>query len=154
GIPLRSSSTTHQIAPGIVAPYCLRVRSLSLLRGARARVPSPRSTRHPGSPRRGAAPPFRNLPPASLCAGTAHARTPTRTSDRFRFFAERAHEFLHRGRHVTLDDAARRPRRKRLEPDDAELWRLRPKPEISRLEVFDLLLLRAHDSFERRVPRL
>src|SRR5262249_62144183 len=72
GIPLRSSSTTHQIAPGIVAPYCLRVRSLSLLRGARARVPSPRSTRHPGSPRRGAAPPFRHLPPHTLFRGQHH----------------------------------------------------------------------------------
>src|SRR5262249_23541032 len=39
-----------------------------------------------------------------------HTRSPLASSppiafalDRFRFFAERAHEFLHRGRHVTLD---------------------------------------------------
>src|SRR3989442_1696220 len=71
-----------------------------------------------------------------------------------RSLAQRPDELLHRRRHVALEDAPGRTGRGRLERDDGELRRLRGPPEVGRLHVADLLLLRPHDASERRIPRL
>src|SRR2546422_10779087 len=50
----------------------------------------------------------------------------------------------------------RRPPRSTLFPYTTlfRSGRLRGPPEVGRLDVADLLLLRAHDAFQRRIPRL
>src|SRR3989441_11650481 len=74
--------------------------------------------------------------------------------DGLRFLAERPHQLLHCRRHVALDDAPGRPGRQRFQRDDAELRGFGGDPEVGGLEILDLLLLGAHDPFERRIARL
>src|SRR5262245_10028603 len=75
-------------------------------------------------------------------------------SDRLRVFAQRANELFHRVLDLALNDPPRRPRRQRLQILHRELRRFGREPQITGLHVLDLLLLGAHDAFQRRIARL
>src|SRR3989442_321000 len=128
----------------------------SLPRGARAPTPSLPSARRPQSEGAATAPSEASPQESTAQATRALASAVWLPSslDGLRFLAERAHQLLHCGRHVALDDAPGRPGRQRFQRDDAELRGFGGDPEVGGLEILDLLLLGAHDPFERRIARL
>src|SRR5690349_15763488 len=140
------SSTQTLLAPQL--PSCLMPSSLALSVSHTASTLPPDS--RPASPSTslitffGA--PFRS-------SSTMHQYA-FAMSDRLRILAQGANELFDRVFHVALDDAPRRPCGQRLQRFHGELRRTGCEPEVARLHVFDLLLLGAHDAFQRGIARL